>query len=650
MSHSSEPLYPSAQSASSRAFLESVVATVQEPLLVLDARLRVVMASDAFLARFHVQRADTETHLLHELGDGCWNIPGLRELLIAVVERGAVLENHEVRHPFKDQGPRTMRLNARRLALPPGSEQAMVLLAIQDITGHEQERDAAQLASIVRSSRDGIISKNLDGIIQSWNRGAQMLFGYTAEEAIGRPISMLIPADHLDEEPRILERIRTGEAIEHYETIRKRKDGSLIDISLTVSPVLDASGRIVGASKVARDISESRRSRDALRESEERLRESHTQLADADRRKNEFLAMLAHEMRNPLAPIRNALEIMRRANHHSEATLSAIAMMERQVAQMVHLVDDLIDVNRITRGKIELRRTAVDLATILRQAVEVAQPICDQKGVLLTVDFPAEHVVLDADPLRLIQALGNLLHNACKFTGKGGNVWLDVRRDGDQVELRVRDSGIGISSDQLPRIFDLFVQGDLSLERSSGGLGIGLSLARNLVELHGGTVRASSAGRGRGSEFVLRLPIATALVSPDEPIAASAETPTTAPRRVLVVDDNRDAAESLALLLQLNGHETRLAYDGLEAVDLSVQFRPEVVLLDIGLPKLNGYEVAARIRALAGGDATLLIALTGWGHDEERQRSAQAGFDGHLVKPVFPDTLLKLIAERLGRS
>ncbi|WP_159593541.1 PAS domain-containing hybrid sensor histidine kinase/response regulator [Hydrogenophaga sp. BPS33] len=644
MSLSSEPPL-------SRAFLESVVATVHEPLLVLDASLRVVMASDAFLARFHVQRADTEQHLLHELGGGCWNIPGLRELLIGVLERGAVLGNHEVQHPFKDQGPRTVRLNARRLAPPSGSEQAMLLLAIEDVTGHEQERDAAQLASIVRSSRDGIISKNLDGIIQSWNRGAQLLFGYTAEEAIGQPISMLIPADHLDDEPRILERIRAGEAIEHYETTRMRKDGSLIDISLTVSPMLDASGRIVGASKVARDVSESRRSRDALRESEERLRESHVRLAEADRRKNEFLAMLAHEMRNPLAPIRNALEILRQANHHSETTLSAIAMMERQVAQMVHLVDDLIDVNRITRGKIELRRVAVDLATILRQAVEVAQPICDQKGVLLTLDFPAERVVLDADPLRLIQALGNLLHNACKFTDKGGNVWLDVRREGDQVELWVRDSGIGISADQLPRIFELFVQGDLSLERSSGGLGIGLSLARNLVELHGGTVRASSAGRGRGSEFVVRLPIAMALDSPDEdgPLVATIETPAIASHRILVVDDNRDAAESLAMLLELSGHETRLAFDGLEAVALSAQFLPEVVLLDIGLPKMNGYEVAARIRALPGGDATLLIALTGWGHDEERQRSAQAGFDGHLVKPVFPDALLKLIAERLDR-
>lgn len=632
---------------------ENIIATVREPLLVLDTDLRVRVASQSFYKKFGVVREETEGRQVFELGNGQWNIDGLRQLLDQVLVRNSEFNDYEVQHEFEHMGRRTMLLNARPLLQLEGRSPAMILLAIEDITGRKRTQDdAAQLASIVNSSADAIISKNLDGIIQSWNQGAQKIFGYTAEEAIGQPISMLIPDDHLDEEPRILERIRAGEAIEHYETVRKRKDGSLLDISLTVSPVHDASGRIVGASKVARDISESKRARDALLASEERLRQSAAQLADADRRKNEFLAMLAHEMRNPLAPIRNALEILRRADGHGEVTQAAIEMMERQVAQMVRLVDDLLDVNRIGRGKVELRRVPVDLTSIVQQAVEIARPICDQKGVLLTVGLSAETVMLHADPLRLVQALGNLLHNACKFTDKGGNAWVDVEREGDEAVIRVRDSGIGITAEHLPRIFDMFVQADTSLERSSSGLGIGLSLVKSLVELHGGTVQATSAGKGQGSEFVVRLPIATGLSATVAPPAGNVIEAAAAPaaRNILVVDDNRDAAESLAELLQLSGHETRVAYDGLGAVAVAATFRPDLVLLDIGLPKMNGYEAAKEIRGLPGGSDTVLVALTGWGHQDDRQRSSQAGFDKHLVKPVHPDVLLKLINDIPARD
>ncbi|WP_171020235.1 chemotaxis protein CheB [Hydrogenophaga sp. 2FB] len=631
---------------------ENIIATVREPLVVLDADLRIQMASGSFYRHFGVHREATEGRLLFELGNGQWNIDRLRHLLEQLLVRDTEFNDFEVQHDFEQLGRRTMLLNARRLLQLEHRSPVVILLAIEDVTERKQVLDAARLASIVNSSADAIVSKNLDGIIQSWNRGAQKLFGYTPEEAIGQPIGMLIPDDHLDEEPHILERIRAGEAIEHYETVRKRKDGSLLDISLTVSPVHDASGRIVGASKVARDISESKRARDALLESEERLRQSAAQLADADRRKNEFLAMLAHEMRNPLAPIRNALEILRRTGGQGDVTESAIEMMERQVAQMVRLVDDLLDVNRISRGKVELRRVPVDLTSIVQQAVEIARPICDQKGVLLTVGLSAETVILHADPLRLVQALGNLLHNACKFTDKGGGAWVDVEREGDEAVIRVRDSGIGITAEQLPRIFDMFVQADTSLERSSSGLGIGLSLVKSLVELHGGTVRATSAGKGQGSEFVVRLPIAVGLSATVAPPSSNVAEVVAAPtaRNILVVDDNRDAAESLAELLQLSGHETRVAYDGLGAVEMAASFRPDLVLLDIGLPNMNGYEAAKGIRELPGGRDTVLVALTGWGHQDDRQRSSEAGFDKHLVKPVHPDVLLKLIEDIPARD
>ncbi|CAN0429597.1 unnamed protein product, partial [Phaeothamnion confervicola] len=273
---------------------------------------------------------------------------------------------------------------------------------------------------------------------------------------------------------------------------------------------------------------------------------------------------------------------MRRSDGSGELTQSAIAVMERQVAQMVRLVDDLLDVNRISRGKIELRSEPVDLATIVQQAVEIARPVCDHKGVGLTVVLPSQPLVLDVDPIRLAQVLGNLMHNACKFTDKGGDTWIEVERDGAEVVIRVRDSGIGIAAEQLPHIFDMFTQADTSLERASSGLGIGLSLVKSLVELHGGTVRATSAGKGQGSEFVVRLPIVAGLIASAAEPASVVDTAGTLSRRILVVDDNLDAAESLSQLLQLSGHETRLAHDGMGAVELAATFRPDLVLLDIG--------------------------------------------------------------------
>ena len=375
------------------------------------------------------------------------------------------------------------------------------------------------------------------------------------------------------------------------------------------------------------------------------------ELRESSQRKSEFLAMLAHELRNPLAPIRSALEIIHHTGGDAATQRSAIETMQRQVAHMVRMVDDLLDVSRVERGTIELRRRRVDLADVLRQAAEVARPLCDRLQHRLTVTLPAHPIHVDADPTRLAQVLGNLLNNACKFTPTpGGRVELTLERDAAQAVIRVRDNGVGIAADQMARIFEMFVQVDTSLERSASGLGIGLTLVRTLVELHGGTVEAASAGVGRGSEFVIRLPaLATANDSgAGAPAPAHRERAAPVPRRILVVDDNRDATESLALLLQLDGHETRVAYNGMEALEVAQSFDPEIVLLDIGLPGLNGYEVARRLRQRPGGDRLLLVALTGWGQDDDRERTRTAGFDEHLVKPVDPACLVRVLGRAGG--
>jgi signal transduction histidine kinase/CheY-like chemotaxis protein len=376
---------------------------------------------------------------------------------------------------------------------------------------------------------------------------------------------------------------------------------------------------------------------------EEELRQKNEELADADRRKDEFLATLGHELRNPLAPIRNSLEIMRLAEGNAAAVGEARAMMERQVRLMVRLIDDLLDVSRITRGKLRLRKERLDLAAVVRSAVESCRPQLDGAGQRLTVRVPAEPVHLEADPVRLAQVLGNLLNNAAKYTDRGGEVQLTAERRGDEVVVAVRDTGIGIAAEQLPRLFEMFSQGAAATARSQGGLGIGLALVKGLVEMHGGRVSAHSDGPGRGSEFVVRLP-APAGPAPASRPAGNGDGYPRGKCRVLVADDNHDAADSLALMLRLRGHDTRTAHDGQEAVEAAGQFRPDVALLDLGMPRLNGFDAARRLRAEPWGATLLLVALTGWGQDEDRRRAAEAGFDHHLTKPVAPADLEEVLA------
>jgi signal transduction histidine kinase len=450
------------------------------------------------------------------------------------------------------------------------------------------------------------------------------------EEVVGRPVTLLIPQNHINEEPAILERITSGERVEPYPTVRKRKDGTLINVSLAISPIRDLQGRIIGASKIVRDMSHQKEVEEALRET--------------DKRKDEFLATLAHELRNPLAPIRQAALISQSPGATEAQKRWSHEVISRQVHHMALLLDDLLDISRITRGTLALRLQATDLGTIVDAAVETARPTIDAKRHGFSVQIPRERVAFSADPMRLAQVLANLLTNAAKYTDPDGRIGLRAAVEAGFITIGVTDNGIGIPLEAMGNLFSMFSQVKSSKDRSEGGLGIGLALARGLVELHGGTIEARSAGVERGSEFIVRLPLRTHDVrQTEEPARPGSERALR--RRVLIADDNRDAAESLAMLLQMEGHEVEVVHDGREAVTAFERMRPDAALLDIGMPGLNGYDIARTIRRSPYGRDVTLIAVTGWGQDNDKAQAAEAGFNHHFTKPVEPDVITALLAK-----
>ncbi len=374
------------------------------------------------------------------------------------------------------------------------------------------------------------------------------------------------------------------------------------------------------------------------------LESSTAALRDADKRKDEFLAMLAHELRNPLAPIRTAAQLLRLKELPEAQRMRARDVIERQVEHLVYLIDDLLDVSRITRGMITLQREPVLIGAIVARAVETARPALDSRRHELSIELPEELLTVDGDKTRLVQLLGNLLHNAGKFTDPGGRVALKVVREGGVAAISVRDSGIGIGAELLPRVFDLFTQVHGTPHTHQGGLGIGLALVRRLAEMHGGSVMALSDGPGHGTEFVVRLPLLPSHTMPSAAPARAPEAPAIDGRRILIADDNHDAAETLALQLSYAGHEVRVAHDGVEAISVGETFRPEVVLLDLGMPRLDGYATAIEMRLRPWGREARLVAVTGWGQAHDRQQTAKAGFHAHLVKPVADVELLRVLA------
>lgn len=496
------------------AYADDIIATLREPFVVLDGDLRVKTANQSFYDTFHVSKEETEHRFVYELGNGQWDIPGLRTLLDEVLTQSRSIHDIEVEHSFPELGRKTMLLNAR--PFPPGSKQPdLILLAIEDVT-----------------------------------------------------------------------------------VLRERAD----------------------------------------------------EVAEASRNKDEFLATLAHELRNPLAPIRNAIQYLGMSGLTAEDASSARDVIARQVTVMVRLIDDLLDVSRISTNRLDIRKERIDLSSVIANSVESSRPLIERGGHRLTIDLPPEPILLDADPVRLSQVFMNLLNNAAKYTKHGGEIWLSAKLSGSDAVIVVRDNGIGIEANMLGSVFDMFTQVDRALDRSQGGLGIGLTLVRRVVEMHDGTIEAFSKGIDQGCEFVVTIPVLIEPLGEPEIPKSLKRNGAFSETRVLIVDDNADSANSLGMLLRLKGSEIRIAHDGLEAVGVADSFKPELVLLDIGLPKLNGYEVARHIRQQAWGRSAIIVALTGWGKDEDRRRSHEAGFNFHLVKPVEFSDLEQLLSDAMANE
>jgi PAS domain S-box-containing protein len=484
---------------------------------------------------------------------------------------------------------------------------------------------------LVQSVRDyAIFLLDPTGRVATWNSGAEHIKGYRADEIVGRHFSTFYPPEAIAKGwPEHELKVAQKEGRFEDEGWRLRKDGSRFWANVVITALFEEDGSLVGFAKVTRDLTERKRM--------EALQESDTQ-------KNEFLAMLSHELRNPLAPIRNALEVMQKKSSGDPVVEWARAMIDRQVGHLSRLVDDLLDVSRIVTHKITLKKEPVEVAELVSAAVEVSRPLIDSRGHTLEVEVPDEPLWIEGDLTRLSQALLNLLNNAAKYTPDGGRIWLTAEREGTQVLLRVRDTGIGIPTELLPKVFDLFRQGDRALDRSEGGLGIGLTLVQQIALRHGGSVEAWSEGAGRGAEFLLRLPMFLTAGAEGPLQTGAPDLPAQTARRVLVVDDNRDAASTLEMLLQIWGHDVRVAHNGTDALADAAEYQPELVLLDIGLPGMDGYEVAQRLREIRGLEKVAIVAVTGYGQEDDRRRSREARFDQHLVKPVDPLQLQQILA------
>ena len=512
-------------------------------------------------------------------------------------------------------------------------------IALMFVLGWVVRRDSSRLrlseerlATTLRSIGDAVIATDDQGLITLTNPIAEALTGWTFAEARGHPLDEVFRI--VNEQTRetvespVAKVLRVGGIVGlANHTVLIGKHGNEVAIEDSGAPILDLEGAITGVVLVFRDATEERAAQNALR--------------TADRRKDEFLATLAHELRNPLAPIRQAAAMAAHAGTTPEQVAWCHAVIERQTAHMARLLDDLLDVSRVTRGRLEVRRTRVELRAVVDAAVETAKPAIDAHRHVLHVDLPAQSLWLDADELRISQVLGNLLTNAAKYTPPCGEIRLAATSEGDQVVVRVTDNGIGLAPEDLPRIFEMFAQVKPTLDRKEAGLGIGLALSRALVELHAGTLEARSTGLGQGSEFIVRLPLAAGNVAAPVREAGNAASAAgisteekTRPVRVVLADDNRDACDSLEMLLTLEKHDVRVAYDGERALALMAEFRPELALLDIGMPGMNGYELAAKVREQPWGSTVRLVAVTGWGQEDDRRRAIEAGFDEHLVKPV----------------
>ncbi|HSR99481.1 MAG TPA: chemotaxis protein CheB [Kofleriaceae bacterium] len=597
--------------------------------LFLDRDLRIRRFTPRIASAFHILEHD----IGRQISDFSHNIE--RDGLMQDIERarhdGTTLEV-EVR----DSGgtPYFLRIlpyrgtSARDDEAPRrGRDFDGVVLTLTNISALDRARSKlAQMSAIVESCDDAIIGKALDGTITSWNLGAQRLYGYEQDEVVGRNVRMLMPELAEDEFHWCLERIRRGEKVEHIHSMRVRKDGSQLEVSLTISPIWDHTGRLVGVSSIARDITP--------------LMSAQRELELAAKRREQFLAMLSHELRNPLAAVVNATNLMEEAKFEAPTVDKCHRVIGRQAGHMARLLDDLLDVSRITRGKFDLRKQDVDLRGSIDAAIESTRPLLQDRNIDLHLVLPDKLIPVRGDASRLQQVVANLLSNAATYSSKGGWVELRVEQDAQRVKLQVSDHGVGIEPHMISKIFDLFVQAEQRIDRPRGGLGVGLSLARSVIELHGGTIEAHSDGPGLGSRFVVRLPVQT------NSIHAVHEPPAKLARRcrLVIVEDQQDAREMLRVVLEKRKHIVLEAADGANGIEVIEREHPDAALVDIGLPILNGYEVARQIRARKHLDDVVLIALTGYGASGDVAAAREAGFDHHVCKPAEVARIEELLA------
>jgi len=613
-------------------YAQNIIATLRHPfLVVLDKDLRVVTANRSFYRTFHVAAEETENRLVYELGNHQWDIPSLRTLLEDVLPTNHAFQDFEVVHDFPSIGRKIMLLNARRIErFHDGNKRTeLILLAIEDVTERRAmeaklQESEVRYRRLFESARDGVLLLDSNtGAITDANPFMCELLGYSHEELLGKELWEIGLFEDAEASRETYRKLREQGYIRYSHLPLETRQGKHAEVEF-VSNVYQEDHKPVIQCNI-RDNTAHHKLELAMLQAEA--------MADLNRRKDEFLAMLSHELRNPLAPIMNAVHLLR-LEQVSENPIQqqARTIIERQVGQLSHLVDDLLEVSRIMSGRIRLQKENLDLRSVVERSVESVRPLIEHRKHELSVSQSSEPVWLNADSTRIEQIVVNLLNNAAKYMKEGGRIWLSTQREGDEAVLRVRDTGVGISPDLLPHIFDLFTQAERSLDRSQGGLGIGLTLVQKLVDIHGGRIEAHSTP-GQGSEFIVRLPVLQSPVGPSHSTAAETTNPTEISLRVLVVDDNVDAADSAAMLLRRSGHDVRVAYSSKIALTTAVAFKPHVILLDLGLPEMDGYEVAQRIRQHPDLKEVRLVAVTGYGQDTDRQRSHAAGFDKHLVKP-----------------
>lgn len=655
--------------------LEAEIAERKE----LEGRLRI--SEICYRRHFEAARdglliVDPETHRITDanpsmiemlgtredmVGKELWEVGLLRDREASLEAFRELNEKHIVRY---DEVPIRTKDGQHRYVEFVGNMYAtnahrVIQCNVRDITERQRaEEIATKLAAIVESSDDAIISKSLEGIILTWNTGAERIFGYSAEEVIGRPIQILIPPERIDEEPVILQKLRSGDRLDHYESVRVAKDGRRIDVSLTVSPIKDRNGKVIGASKIARDITERKR---ALKEFEQvlaRERAARAEAESANRAKDEFLATVSHELRTPLNAIMGWSHLLRRGRMDEAATARAAETIERNAKSQAQLIEDILDVSRVIAGKLRLNVGPVDLASVINAAIDSVQLSADAKGIHLevTLDPSARHI--SGDSGRLQQVVWNLLSNAIKFTPSGGRVQVRLERANSNAQIRVSDTGQGISKDFLPFIFDRFRQADGTSTRRHSGLGLGLALVRHLVELHGGTVRADSPGEGTGATFTIGLPLAVdqerAISQRDTGSLRANEgtrtdlnpLPSLDGVQVLLVDDDRENLQILTVMLRQQSADVQAVTSAAEALEALRWYQPDVLVSDLAMPDEDGYSLIDKVRALEAesGRHTPALALTAYVRVEDRARALSAGFNMFVPKPVEPNELIIAIA------